>query len=227
MARQVKLTRAERYKRNYRIIMNTYHNSPLAKFYQTHGAESIFNDLGVRVDHKKTPNLKHIKTRSQRLYYNRKLTKFLYGRGQGLNVVDAKRLIPYRDTKISQSAKYHKEMDKSERRKKSLKSLHARMDLWSEWSTHPSDNDRGFFPPEIELAARDRNRATRIGGKMVNGKMEGGKQLDDYAHYGYVFEFYKFVENKTEEEIELHVKPDPHDANRVRNKYYQEEARAV
>jgi len=85
------------------------------------------------------------------------------------------------------------------------------MDLWSEWS-----QDRSSFPPEIEKAARERNRATRIGGERINGVMVGGHQLDDYAHYGYVVQYYRFVENRTFEEIKDLIKPDSADASRVR-----------
>ena len=87
------------------------------------------------------------------------------------------------------------------------------MDLWSEWSRHTGKHDRGNFPPAIEKQAMAINKKTEV----------GGKQLDDHAHYGYVVQFYMFVENKSFEDIVDLVKPDPHDALRVR---YQTTVRA-
>ena len=196
-----KLTRAERYKRNYGLIRNAYQNSVLAKRAQTWSDAHIYKELGIKVTSKKTPILKKIDLKKS-AYYNRKLTKFIYARSIGVEVVEAKRLTRAKKSKIKSSREYFDAKSK----RFNLQNKHRRMDLWSEWSSHPQGSDRGNFPPAIEKAARDRNRATEV----------GGKQLDDYAHYGYVVQFYRFVENKSYEEIKELVKPDPHDALRVR-----------
>lgn len=195
------LTRAERYKRNYRYIKNAYQDATLAKQAQTWSDERIYNDLGVRVAKKKTPELKRIKP-TQKSYYTRKLNKYLYARSIGLDVKPAKRLVRAKREKIDSSLDYEVTRNK----RFNIKNKHKRMDLWSEWSRHSGANDRGNFPPAIEKAAIERNRLTQV----------AGKQLDDHAHYGYVVQFYMFVENKTWEETQELVKPDPHDALRVR-----------
>ena len=64
-----KLTRAERYKRNYGLIKNAYQNSTLAKRGQTWSDERIYKELGVKVTSKSTPDLKKI-TSSQQTYLN-------------------------------------------------------------------------------------------------------------------------------------------------------------
>ena len=202
------MTRAERYKRNYALIKNTYQNSTLAKRGQTWSDERIFNELGVKVTEKSTPKLKKIKT-SQTAYYTRKLNKFIYARSIGIDVKESKKLTTYKKSKIDSSREY---FDASSKRF-NLQNKHRRMDLWSEWSSHPDGSDRGNFPPAIEKEARRINRETEV----------AGKQLDEQSHYGYVVQFYMFVENKSFEDVKELVKPDPHDALRVR---YQTTVRA-
>jgi len=53
MAKIKKLTRAERYKRNYALIRNKYNNSVLAKRAQTWGTKKLYNELGIDVNKKK------------------------------------------------------------------------------------------------------------------------------------------------------------------------------
>jgi len=195
------MTRAERYKRNYGLIRNAYQNSVLAKRGQTWSDEKIFKELGIIVTSKETPTLKKIDS-SRQSYFNRKLDKFIYARSIGIEVADAKKLTGSKKSKIDSSREFYDARSK----RFNIQNKRRRMDLWSEWSSHPRGSDRGNFPPAIERAARERNRLTEV----------AGKQLDDHAHYGYVVEFYKFVENKQFNEIKDLVQPDPHDALRVR-----------
>lgn len=196
-----KLTRAERYKRNYRLIKNAYQDATLSKHAQTWSDERIYKDLGVRVKNKKTPEIKSI-DKTQKSYYTRKLNKYLYARSIGLEVKESKRLTRSKKAKIDSSFDY---LDAASK-KFNLKNKHRRMDLWSEWSSHPKGSDRGNFPPAIDHAARKLNKETKV----------AGKQLDEYAHYGYVVQFYMFVENKSFDEVRDLVRPDPNDAYRVR-----------
>lgn len=203
-----KLTRAERYKRNYGLIRNTYQNSTLAKRSQTWSDERIYKELGIKVSNKKTPLLKKIEPKKQS-YYNRKFDKFIFARSIGIDVKESKKLTTYKKAKIRSSREYFDASSK----KFNIQNKHRRMDLWSEWSSHPEGSDRGNFPPAIEKEARRLNRETSV----------GGKQLDEQSHYGYVVQFYMFVENKSFEDVKELVKPDPHDALRVR---YQTTVRA-
>lgn len=210
-----KLTRAERYKRNYRIIKNTYQDTTLAKSAQTWSDKRIYEDLGIKVAKKKTPEFKYIK-KTQKAYYTRKLNKYLYARSIGLGVKESKRARPYKKSKIDVSYEYQDVSSK----KRNIKNKNRRIALWKKWSLRNIDKDgkftreKGNMPPEIEKIARDRNRQTEV----------AKKQLDDYAAYGYIVAFYQFVEGKTFEEIKDIVNPDPHDSLRVR---YKTEVRAV
>lgn len=197
------LTRAERYKRNFRIIKNTYQDTNLARMARTWGEKRLFDELGIDVKNKRTPVLKQINTQRQKTYYTRKLQKFVFARAKGMKVVDAKRMTPFKESKIVQTSKFLKARNKKNQKK--LKNIKDRQDLWASWGFK---ENKQSFPPEIEKAARDRNRKTKV----------GKKQLDDFAEYGYVVQYYMFVENRTFEEIQDLVKPDPHDALRIRYK---------
>lgn len=204
-----KLTRAERYKRNYRIIKNAYQDTTLAKQGQTWSDERIYNDLGLNVN-KKTPKLKSI-TADKKPYYTRKLNKFLYGRSVGFGVKEAKKFSSYQKAKIQSSYDYQDANSKQ----RNFKNKERRLKLWKDWSSHPKSETTNNFPPEIEKIARERNRLT---------KLNNGKALDDYAHFGYVVAFYQFVEGKDYEDIKDTVKPDPNDSYEV---MYKETVRAV
>lgn len=203
-----KLTRAERYKRNYRIIKNTYQNTTLAKRAQTWGDDRLYKDLGIKVSNKKTPVLKKIK-HSQQSYYNRKLDKFVYARSVGFTPKESKKFVKYKQSKIDSSKDYQ---DVSAKRL-NFQNRKKRLRLWREWSSH-DEADRGNMPPEIEKIARERNKKTKV----------AGKQLDEFAKYGYVVAFYQFVHGRDFEDIKDFVNPDPHDALRVR---YETTVRAV
>ena len=189
-----KLTRAERYKRNYRIVKNAYQNSTLAKRAQTWSDERLYNELGVKVE-VKTPTLKTA-TKRQVTSAKRKLDHFIYARDLGMSVEDSRKVTKYKKSKIESTYEYLETKTKRFTTKNKIK----RMDLWSEWS-----RGLGNMPPEVERLARERNRETIV----------GGKQLDDYSKYGYIVAFYMFVENKPLNEIQDLIKPDPHDSYRV------------
>ena len=70
------MTRAEIYKRNYRIVKNTYQNTILAKRAQTWSDDRLYKELGVKAN-VKTPRLKTI-TKKQQARFDRKLEKFIY-----------------------------------------------------------------------------------------------------------------------------------------------------
>jgi len=199
------MTKAERYKRNYRIIKNTYQDTTLAKSGQTWSDERLYNDLGIKVSNKPTPELKKVAP-SKKSYYTRKLNKYLYARGIGFDVKESKRFTGYSKAKINSSYDYQDVSNK----KRNFKNRKKRLKLWGEWS----NNETGNMPPEIEKQARERNRMTVV----------GNKRLDDYATYGYVVSFYQFVHGRTFDEISDFVNPDPHDALRVR---YETTVRAI
>ena len=63
------MTRAERYKRNYRLIKNTFQNTTLAKRAQTWSDATIYEKLGIKVGGKRTPEIKKLKTKRQLGFY--------------------------------------------------------------------------------------------------------------------------------------------------------------
>lgn len=185
------MTRAERYKRNYRLIKNAYNNAVLAKRAQTWSDERIYNELGVKIT-KSTPKLKVI-PKEKNTYYERKLKNFLYARELDIPVKEAKALTTYRKKKIASTADYLDSISK----KRVAKNTERRIKLWRKWSA----NNNKLMPPAIEREAVELNR------KMV----VGGKQLDDDAHYGYMAKFYMYTKDMTYDEIKDLVSQDPHD----------------
>ena len=188
------MTRAERYKRNYRKIKNTYQDTKLAKQAQTWSDERLYTELGIKAEGA-TPELRTIEP-EQQSRYKRKLEKFKFARDIGLDVDVAKKVTKYKKEKIINTHAYLQARATSDTNKNRI----IRMDLWADWS-----GIRGDMPPLVEKEARQINRETII----------GGKRLDDYAKYGYIVAFYMFVENKSQDEIDDLVKPDPHDSYRV------------
>jgi len=201
-----KLTRAERYKRNYGLIRNSYQNSVLAKRGQTWSDERIYKELGIKVTSKKTPILKKIDSKKQ-AYYDRKFDKFIYARSIGIEVKTAKRLTRYKKEKIDTSAAYHDAKSK----KFNFQNKNRRIALWKKWSKRNINKEGKFdrtisnMPPEIETAARKYNRESIV----------AYKPRDDYDAYGYVVAFYMFVENKSFEDVKLLLDPDFHDATNI------------
>ena len=207
---ETKKQKALRYKRNYRLINNAYHNTTLSKTAQSWSDSKLYSELGIKVT-KSMPKL-NPRPKVKQAYYNRKLDKFLYARRLGLEVKEAKAQQGYKNTKIKLNARYiladrlRVKNNKSERI--DMSRYERRRKLWSDMM-----KDKKSMPPEIVKRAKEINSNTRIGGyKDSTGKMVGGKQLDPYDKYGYVVQHYMFVENKTMEEIESLVKQDNADA---------------
>lgn len=207
---ETKAQKAKRFKRNYRLVNNAYHNPTLSKTASTWPDDRLYSELGIKVT-KTMPKL-NARPKSKQAYYNRKFDKFIYARQQGLNVKEAKAQRGYKQTKIKLNARYlvadrlRIKNNKSDRI--DMSRYERRRALWSDMM-----KDKKSMPPEIVRRAKEINANTRIGGRMdKTGKMVGGKQLDPYDKYGYVVQHYMFVENKTMEEIELLVKQDNADA---------------
>ena len=99
------MTKAERYKRNYRLIKNKFHDTKLAKKYQSYSDDQIYSQLGIKVANKKTPELKTA-TKSQVSRSRRLLLKYQYARSQGLDPDEANKVTKYKDSKISSTAEY-------------------------------------------------------------------------------------------------------------------------
>ena len=72
----LRLTKAERYKRNYRLIKNMYQNTTLAKQYQSKDDDILWGHLGIQVT-KSIPKLRKV-SKDKLPYYERKLDHFLY-----------------------------------------------------------------------------------------------------------------------------------------------------
>lgn len=190
------LTRAERYKRNYRLISNKWKNPTLAKRAQSWSDERISKELGIEVKGKRTPKLQTY-TKRQARNADKKLVKFIYATSQGITSKEANKLRYYDSYKeIDIETKRVKTQDK----RYTAKNKRDRMDLWSEWSKKVDG-----FPPIIKREAQKINRNQTV----------AGKPLDSDAHYGYVYQFYLFVENMTPDEIDDLIKQDPHDSYRV------------
>ena len=189
------MTRAEIKKRNYALIRNTYMRPDLAKSAQGWSDKRLYDELGIKVT-KRTPKLKPVKASSKN-YYNRKLEKFLYARGQGLDPFDAKKLTPYSNKKIASTSRYKEIKTK----KFTASNKEKRIDMWAKWS----ENDNRDMPPEIKKFAIEINRNTKI----------RKRTLDDTDSYGYVVAYYIFVENQNEEIVKETVKPDPFDSYRI------------
>lgn len=197
MANTIKMTRAERYKRNYGLVRNKYFDSKLAKKYQSYSDEKLYTELGIKVGDK-TPQLKTF-TDTKRTSGKRNLAKYRYARDLGMDVESAKKVLKYRKEKIDSTYEY---LD-SKSHKLTNKNKIRRMDAWGHWSSGP-----GYMPPEVEHLAQQINRDTVV----------GGKPLESTAKYGYIVAFYMYVENKSFDEIKDLVEPDPHDSYRV---YYR------
>lgn len=189
------MTRAEIKKRNYALIRNTYMRPDLAKSAQGWSDKRLYDELGIKVT-KSTPKLKKVKASSKN-YYNRKLEKFLYARGQGLDPIDAKKLTPYSNKKIASTSRYKEIKSK----KFTAGNKQKRIDMWAKWS----ENDNRDMPPEIKKFAIEINRETKI----------RKRTLDDTDSYGYVVAYYIFVENQNEDIVKETVRPDPFDSYRI------------
>jgi len=204
------LSRAERYKRNYRILRNTYNDTELARKARTWSDDRLYKELGVNVSNKKTPDLKYIAPKRD-AYYKRKLDHFKYARSIGLSVNKAKKYRKYSKTRIKSSLTYNEQLSKPTNRT----TREQRAKLWGAWSK--DDN----LPPDIEAYARKINR------ELGN---------DDYDKYGYVFSYYYFLEGGTLDDldsaknrrladrIEKMVRPDPFDKYQV---FYKQEVEIV
>lgn len=175
------LSRAERYKRNYRLIVNTYQDSKLAKKYQSASDTTLYNDLGIKIPKKydtKIPELKKIKqpTVKQRSYYKRKLEKFQESRQNGINVEAS--ILLRKKTFIKKKIKSNNifQDDPIGKSNFSLEDRERRKEIWKEWSSNNNKN----FPPEIELQAIDLNRS---------------QGFDDYDRFGFAYMYYAYLEN--------------------------------
>jgi len=212
-----KFTRAERYKRNYRLIKNAYQDATLAKAAQSWSDQKLYDDLGVKVT-KSMPKLRQV-PKTKKAYYNNKLIKFLDARDMGVSVKYAKQAYRTPKVKVLAQAEYNEVSGK----KRVHTNKKRRMKLWGQWSTHFAKGKKttkgmkgdSNFPPELEEQAVKINRSI---------KLANGKRLDDHADYGYVATFYMFVEGKTYEETLPLVRHDPHDAYKYK---YDIKVRAV
>lgn len=194
-----KLARAERYKRNYRLIKNTYQDTKLAKRGQTWSDERLYKELGIKIT-KSTPKLKKIK-KSKQAYYDRKLRKFQEARLKGLSVERSIRVRSrgYSKKVIKKYTEYEEALD----RDYSYSERKRRETLWGEWSDNEGmkRDEKGRFvgrdkirdklslPPEIVERAIQRNRDAKV---LVNGKWESCN-FDDYDKYGFAVEYYAFT----------------------------------
>lgn len=186
-----KMTKAELYKRNYRLVKNAFQDTTLAKKAQTWSDKTLYDTLGIKAT-KSTPKLKKI-DKSKKSYYNRKLNKFLYARSLDIEVKEAKKLTSTRNKKIESTSEY---FDVTSKRRVAT-NKQRRLDLWAKWSAF----NNKLMPPALDRQAREINRK----------KVVGGRKLDEQAHFGYMVVFYMFVSNKDQSEIEDIVKQSPHD----------------
>ena len=122
------MNRAERYKRNYRIVRNAYNDPKLARRARTWSDERLYNELGITTTVKKEPELKELSTNNS--YYERKLENFTYARKLGLNVKDAKKYTKYSKERIKTTSTYKKLADKPF----DYENRVSRQDKWKEWS---------------------------------------------------------------------------------------------
>jgi len=211
-----KETRAERYKKVYRIVKNTYQDTALAKKSQTWSDETLYRELGIRIGKKKTPELKKI-NKKQRPYYSRKLAKYRQARLQSVSVKQSKKASTrgYSKKVIKNIAEY----EQSLKRDYTKESFHDRKKAWSRWSKHEgmerddktksytgrrNVRDKHSFPPEIVERAIERNRNAV---HVVNGKLVS-MNLDDYDRYGFAYEYYAYIYN-SEEKADKIVQPTP------------------
>lgn len=218
-----KLTRAERYKRNYRIIKNAYQDSTLAKKYQTWSDDQIYKELGLKVANKKTPELKKV-SKDKQAYYKRKYRKYTQARLKGLS--------PERAIKVRNKG-YNKkvitnygEYEKALSRKISETETEKRKKIWENWSKNEGmtrdekgsysgrDNirDKLNLPPEIVERAIQHNREAK---HMVNGKLVS-MGFDDYDKYGFALEYYTFIYGSEQRARQI-VRPTPYGVETYRD----------
>jgi len=194
-----KMTRAERYKRNYALVRNAYNNATLAKRAQTWSDQRLYDELGIKTRHKTVKNvtLKPLKPKAKQSYYDKKLTNFVLGRANGLTVEQAKRHAYRRKlkAKIDFNKEYRKEI--KETHNKGYTAKERRAELWKKWSS----SDKGVFPPDLETKAMDYNA-------------EQG--FDLYDKYGFALAYYEFREGSLEIAKEI-VKPDKYALSKYQN----------
>ena len=218
-----KLTRAERYKRNYRLIQNTYQDSKLSKKAQTWSDDRIYKELGIKVANKKTPELKKVK-KERKTYYARKYNKYREARLKGLS--------PERSIKV-RSKGYNKkvignyvEYEKALKRDISDSETERRVKIWEKMSKNEGmirdekgkytgrDNirDKLNLPPEIVERAIQHNREAY---HIVNGK-KVSMGFDDYDKYGFALEYYTFIYGSETKARQI-VRPTPYGVETYRD----------
>lgn len=191
------MNKADRYKRNYRLIRNEYNDPKLARKARTWSDERLYNELGIKTTIKKEPKLKELSTNDS--YYERKLDHFKYARNQGLDVKEAKRLTKYSKKKIKAQATYYE-------LKRPIKDPTIQKDRNIEWKRWTKSN---ALPPSVRKDAIQINKD--LG-------------LDDYDKYGFAKAYYLFIENGDEEKVNNILAPDPFDTYNV---IYLQEVRPV
>jgi hypothetical protein len=202
------LTKAERYKRNYHLINNKYHDHTLSQRARSWGEKRLREELGIIIK----PDEKHIipmlkeTTGRDKTTGARHLRKYKFAISEGLTPEQANKVVRYSDKKIVETAKY--EFTNSKPRQ--FRRIRDRQDLWSRWSRHLEP-----FPPMIESLARKQNRSKSL---------VDGTRLDDYAKYGYIWAYYYYVLEKSPDEIDQLVMPPKHD---VYGMYYAVEVVAT
>ena len=197
-----KLTRAERYKKNYDAIRNKTADPKLARKARTWSDKKIYEELGVKIP-KKAPRLKPLPRDKKDLHKlqtrkTRLLKKYIYGRSIGLTAEEANRVRRYKKEKIASTRQYKQQKKLSFRKYQNITNKEKRLDLWSDWSK--DDN----LPPEVHRIAKEINSET---------SNKSGR-LDDTDKYGYAVAFYMFIENQTAEEVLEYLKVDRYDGNR-------------
>lgn len=202
------LSKKDRRKRNYALLMNAFNNVELARRGRDWSDKRLDKELALKVPKKKADKIPAIKkpTRSQ-AYYDRKLENTIYAIEIGHTSEDVRKLRDYKKTKIETSLEFRR----IEAKKDKTSRIQAKIDKWTTWAKNDA------LPPFLQRKARKVNK------ELLKKKLEAdakGEPILNYNpeptdHYGYATTFYHYTKEIDLDEAEELVQYDFYDRYRL------------
>lgn len=173
------MTRAERERRRYRVVVNATGDVKLARQLRARSDQFIYENYGIKV----TKTIPKIREVSKETRYKKQLQarKVRYAIERGVPVEQAIKLKKTSFNEIEKRARYYTPVNppKSVRISKPESTRKDRIEHWREWSK--KENKEGF-PMFIKRQA-----------ERINLKMG----FDVNAKYGYTVMFYSYIEKES------------------------------
>lgn len=204
----MRLTRNEKRKRNYALIMNTYNNVELARRGREWSDATLEKQLAITVSKRQRNTIPALKEHTQKpSYFERKLRNTVYAIEVGHSAKEVRKVRSYKQSKIESIFDYNK----IKKMRNKQKRIQAKIDKWEEWSK----ND--CLPPEIKKDAVSVNR------KLLKEKIAADKEgfpilnyaPEDTDSYGYATKFYAYTREINLEDAEELVQYDFYDRYRL------------